>query len=201
MVKIRFDLDQLHSGFTVPLLILVTAVGGYFLVLPKYKDAKVNKQMLQIKQDEVELKEAQLLSVEELLSSWKKNKEELKILDDALPDAPRVPELLVDIESLANASGLLISNLLLTIPPAAEVAKDQSQQKKIEGLLNSTDNLIPLQIILTLKGDYPGVKSFLTNLEQNLRLIDVFSLNFAAVQTETESQTFVLKLQTYYYKK
>ncbi|MDP3741004.1 MAG: hypothetical protein Q8R08_01615 [bacterium] len=201
MVKIRFDTSQLTSGLVVPLLVVVVAAVGYFLLLPKYKGLKENKQALAARQSDVALKEAQLSSVQDLIADLKKKQDEVVLLDGSLPDAPRVPELLSDIEALTLSSGLASSNLQITIPPAlskSDAGADAA--KRFEAILGPTENLSVLQIDLIVSGNYNNLKTFLTNLEHNLRLMDILSLTFTKADEETGSQEFALKIQTYYHK-
>ena len=198
MPRIKIDINQLSSGFIVPLLILVIAASAYFVLLPKYKALNEAKQVLVEKQTEVSEKEAQLQGVRDLISDLKSKKEQLASLDEALPDAPRVPELLANVESLSLSSGLLMSNLQLTIPQRS--SGDSKATPLVQGISGPLDNLGIVQVDLILKGKYVNLKTFLTNLEQNLRLMDILSLTFTPIQEENDAQDFALKIQTYYDK-
>lgn len=203
MVRIRVNLNQFASGFVIPLLVLVVAAAGYFYLLPKYKELKERKQVLSHKQDEVATQEAQLGGVKDLIADLKRKEAELAPLDEALPTAPAIPELLANLEALTQTSGLLAANLQITIPPTltrAEGGSDQAQPRRLEGVLGSTENLAVLQIDLIVKGQYLNLKTFLSNLEQNMRLLDVLSLTFTPAETETRTQEYALRIQTYYHK-
>lgn len=203
MIKIRIGANQLTSGFVIPLLILLLAAIGYFFLLPKNKELKESKQALAVKENEVAIRVAQLSSVKGLIADHKRKEAELAPLDEALPTAPAIPELLANIEALIGASGLVAANLQITIPPTltkAEAGADPAQSKRLEGLLGSTENLAVLQIDLVVKGEYVNIKTFLANLEQNLRLMDILALTFTPVEKGTGAQEYALRIQTYYHK-
>lgn len=202
MVRIKFGLQQLTSGFVIPLLVLTIAAAGYFFLLPKYKELQDEKRVLAARENEVARQEAQLISVRDLLADLNRKEEQLAVLDQALPTAPAVPELLANLEALTQSSGLLATTLQITIPstlPEAGSGQNPQEFKRLEGILGSTENLSVLQIDMILTGQYPNLKTFLTNLEQNLRLMDILSLTFTPVE-KSGDQAYALKIQTYYYK-
>ncbi len=204
MVRIRLNFNQFASGFVIPFLVLLAAVAGYFYLLPKYRELKEQKQALAKKQVEVSGQEAQLGGVKDLIADLKQKEAELLPLDEALPTAPAVPQLLANLEALTSASGLLTANLQLTLPSTVSRAEAtaglEPSHRRVEGVLGSAENLAVLQIDLIVKGQYLNLKTFLSNLEQNMRLLDILSLTFTPVEKETGAQDYALRIQTYYHK-
>lgn len=203
MAKIRVSLNQVTSGLIVPLLILTVVAVGFFVLRPKYRALKDLKQIAVTKENDVSLKEAQLSGIEDLIADFRQKEDELAVLDEALPAAPRIPELLANLDALTQSSGLLVANLQLTMPPAlskAEARTDIARSQRPEGNLGGTENVAIVQMDMIVKGQYTTLKTFLQNLEQTMRLTDILSFSFTPVQRETGVQEYAIKMQTYYYQ-
>lgn len=203
MAKIRFTHSQLTSGVITPLLILAILLLGYFVLLPKYREVKSNRAVLQQKQAEVQTKQSQLSSIQALVDELLAKRQELESIDEALPPAPYIPELLANFDHLAKQSGVLISNLSVSTPadsssPTASSAANRG--KRWESILSSTEKLGAIDIDLSINGQYANLKTFLMNVEQNLRLLDIKALVLGSTSERSQNQEFSVKLQTYYQK-
>lgn len=201
MVKSKYTITQYMSGIGVPLLVLLAGLAAYFLILPKFSALRAAREELAAKRADVQSRQGQLSTVKQLAADYETKKNRLGPIDEALPDAPRIPELLANIDALAKQSGLLVSSLQIT-PVSINVKPGETQGALPERtrLLLSAENLGVLEIDLGLKGKYPNVKAFLANLEQNLRLMDTDNINFGLVEIESGLQEYNLQIQTYYQK-
>lgn len=203
MARTRLNLRQYSSGIIVPVLILAIGFAAYFALIPKYKQAREVKKTLLSKQSSFSGQAAQFQSVKSLIKDLQEKEGDLEAVSQALPSAPQIPELLSNFDYLARQSGLLIANLQFTQAPTLEtLASGQglSQVKKTEALLRDADNLAVMQVDIVMKGKYLNLKTFLINLEQNLRVMDILALTFGPVDTESGLQDYTLKIQTYYQK-
>ncbi len=199
----KLNTSQLLSGIILPVLFLGALLGGYLLILPRYQDLQAQKADLQSKRDFFQQRSAQLQSVQEMVGELETKRQALTVLDEALPMAPRIPELLANLDALAKQSGLLIDNLQITpAPTLAELASGQEVTKvlRLEKLLASTKNLGVMQLNIKLLGLYPNLKIFLQNLEQNLRLMDADSIVISQTGENSSAHEYVLRVQTYYQK-
>lgn len=89
-------------------------------------------------------------------------------LNEVLPPTSQIPNLIINLEAVAEVSGLQIRNLNITEVPAA--GQGDSQQTEI-----------PQQVMIKMDltgGGYNAFKSFLIALERNVRLFDVEDLSF-----------------------
>lgn len=199
----KYTFQQIAGGIIIPILVLLIGLAAYFLLLPKYKSVKAVKGTVGQKQNELRAREGQLQSIHQLVRDLDAKKEELAVIDEAIPPAPRIPELLANIDHLARQSGISITNLEITsaaVLSTLQAGSEVGQVKKAEKILGSTKNLGIMQAELRLKGRYPNFKSFILNTEQNLRLMDIDSVLAGAVDEDSKLQEFSLKIQTYYQK-
>lgn len=195
--------SQYSSGIIVPLLVLIAGLAAYFLLLPKFKDARSEARVLQAKEAETEKRKLALQDIQFLTAELGKKQSQLESVNEALPTAPRIPELLANLEELTKRSGVLITGMqVIPAPTAATVAAglEVTRIKRTQEILSQTEGLTVMQIDLSLKGKYPNILSLLKNIEQNLRLLDVQMLVLDQVDIESQTQEFSLQLQTYYQK-
>ena len=207
MASYKFNSSQTASGIVVPLFVLAAGLGVYFFVLPKYRDLKASREVYQTKQADLNAQKSSLSGIKALVKSFKDNERKLEPVDGALPDAPRIPELLAIFDYLVQKSGMLVTNILMTLPVGAEKISEgprgtleQSKGPRMDGLISSTENVGIIQIDLDLAGSYGNFKTFALNLEQNLRLMDISAITSATGNDEQGNQRYSLKIYTYYQK-
>ena len=201
----RLDANQLISAVFIPVLILGIGLFGYLIVWPKYQNLNAERGLLATKKADVESRKNSLASVNGLISELKNNLDELEPMDEALPTAPRIPELLANFDYLARQSGLSITNLQISQGPSLEPTGPegfpvQIDDQEIVELLSTTENLGLMVVGGSFRGRYVNLQTFLLNLEQNLRLQDVQNSTLGQVDQESGLQDFHLKIQVYYQK-
>ena len=194
-------MSKYGSGVIVPLLVLGMGLMAYFLMLPKYKAIQLARDTARAKQAEFDTREETLKQVQALLVEYNQKKDKLKPIDESVPTAPRIPELLGNLDEITRQSGMRITALqIIPAPTLASVAAGQavSEVKKTEELLGVTENLAILQVNIELTGSYPTLKAWLQNAEANLRLLDARVVVADNIDEENGTQGFTLKIQTYY---
>lgn len=201
----RLDANQLISAVFIPVLILGIGLFGYLIVWPKYQNLNAERGLLATKKADVESRKNSLASVNGLISELKNNLDELEPMDEALPTAPRIPELLANFDYLARQSGLSITKLQISQGPSLEPTGPegfpvQIDDQEIVELLSTTENLGLMVVGGSFRGRYVNLQTFLLNLEQNLRLQDVQNSTLGQVDQESGLQDFHLKIQVYYQK-
>ncbi|RKX90930.1 MAG: hypothetical protein DRP84_12385 [Spirochaetes bacterium] len=183
MSPIKLFLLQYFKFITPLAVILILVLSFLFLLKPKYNEVKVSGALnLEAKQESLANKETYLTQLKSLEKNYESlPQSDISKIDNILPSKEDVPGLLVQIEEIAEANGF---NLLsLDISPVQNLAK--SKQKS---LINQ------LLITATIEGgEYSDLKLFLNQLESNLRLFDVKSLNFTS-----GSNLYTLNISTYY---
>jgi len=161
----------------ISLIILIVAITLVFLAVSPLWSAVVR-----LKTEIVE-KEKGIAKIEELLSKTEQLKKEYQETEEAaqkvllsLPKEEDIPYLLVQFESLASTNGLLLSSVKFN--PIVE------EKKKSVSALQSDEKIsgdFPKSLInMKLSGSYDAFKSFLSALENSVRIIDVQLIKFNA---------------------
>lgn len=191
----------------IGIVILVLFFSGYFILYPKYTeigdegglDYKSKVELL--KSRENELKQLQALEKE----FTKVSSVEIRKLEKILPSSEDVPDLFVQMENLARESGLSVTRIGITDGRTADTGNSRSTQQ------NSSDNattasgkisnISSVDVSLSVIGDgtYSGLKVFLDNIENNMRIVNVDSLSYTP--SEAESASYSINLTTYYIEK
>jgi len=112
-----------------------------------------------------------------------------------LPSSQDVPNLITQLEGLAFENGLILEEIgLATIE---ETGAEKAQKARLEE--KAKKNYQVLSASLKLIGSYSSFKNFLKAVEDNIRLIDINSVNFK-VETKEGIQLFEseVNLNTYY---
>lgn len=111
----------------------------------------------------------------------KLDQEKIAKFSDILPAEPDLPGLFVQLQAIAEASGLAVGSISFaeTADAAAPVA----------GQLASLDVSLAVSA-----GDYGLLKRYLTNLEENMRLLDVVSIGIGG----EAKGPYSVQLRTYY---
>lgn len=203
-MKFKINFTQAITGIIVPLLVIGSGLAGYFLLLPKYKEMRFSREALESKKALDARTASQLSNIQNLVADLAQKKKDLKPIDEALPAAPRIPELLANLDYLVKQSGLLLGDLqVATAPSLATLAPGQkvSKVERLEALVKATEDLGVMQVDLKVFGQYQNLKSFLLNVEQNLRLMDIQSMVFGSLSEELKLQEYSVRLGTYYQKK
>jgi len=154
---------------------------GVEKILSLREQINQQKQMFSEKQD-------LLAKMEKLSQHYEENQENLEKANYILPSGQDLPNLIVQLEALAFSKGLTLEGIEFS------TTGDNSSQDEIQKL----DYKI-LNINLKLVSDYPSFENFLKTLEENMRLMDIVSIDFSS-QSEEAFQTFDfdLNLKTYY---
>ena len=162
----------------IPLIIL--GCGYLYFLRPKYNYLKMTGGLtLNILKSSLQSKKEYLKNLEELKITYNNlTEEEKEKLEQILPLKKDIPNLFVHFENLIKQNGLKLSSINFTEEDTTE--EDIKKGVKI------------LNIDLGLKGgNYQILKKFLTNLEQDIKIMDVVSISFSP-------EGYNIKLKTYY---
>lgn len=119
-------------------------------------------------------------------------KNELPLVDQALPENPEVSTLIKQLEALSYQSGVVPESIKIG---QAEIM-DGSSAKKETGVKEEISQSI--RIKLTVSGDYQKLKTFFRSLSSLRRLILVDSFSFKAEKDEKQNLTLNLEAAAYY---
>jgi len=175
----------------IPLLIIVI---GYFVFLADvYGDYKQSKEYIQENQDQLQVKNAQLLDLKKVHQGFK----DISLADrarvaDILPQAIDESSLYVNIEKLItnpNVTGQLEDTF---ISQYKEDARKKKKSKAAIDLLST--NLHKADVRLSATDiNYINLKNLFDLVEKNIRLFDVKSFSYSA-----EDGALELNIMAYY---
>lgn len=164
----RFDVKQLKKILPVINGIIFIIV-FLFLVLPEFQSFRGLQKTIKEQQKAI-INKQEVLG---LIASLDRSK--ISRLEYLMPDKAQEPELLAQAEQLAAQSNLALSSVNFKVNQAAgEVVISEE-----------------------LSGAYGYFKDFLDNLEKNLRLMDILSINISQID-KSNALKFNLEIKTYF---
>ncbi len=168
----------------LPYIIIAFALSAlmvFVLVLPKYESFNVKKQEIFAKENELKSQEDYFQKIQGISEEIKSYQDSILKIESALPQSRSVPELLNFFQKIASQSGLSMNKVDL-----AFVASDFEEE------------VMTTEINLALKGDYSGLKNFLSVAEKSARLIEIEDVSFNYPEKGT-AFTFNLRIRVYSY--
>lgn len=158
----------------------------FWAALPLYYDAKAAIDIK--KQNESNLSDRLKLTANlgQLIGQYNNRLNDVASFSKSIPDGQNIPELLVNLETLASENGLIFSGV-------------NFKPKDLKAVGIKT-----LIMEMKLKGSYPALKNYLEAMEKSLRIFDVISISFAGVApgqigAKIDNLEFNLLVNTYYY--
>lgn len=132
--------------------------------------------------------------VQELTRAYEDNKESVEKTEYVLPSSEKIPDLIVQVEALAFEQGLLLESIDITAIKEETGRTAEIPEEK------TAANYKTLSISIKFIGSYESFKSFLKAVEENIRLMDISSVDFSSETEEADIFRFGITLTTYYYQ-
>ena len=165
---------------TLACVIVIGGV-GYFVINPGISGLKDASVKLDAKAKEVTELNDKITTLKSLQSQFTQASDTVEKLQLAIPSTDQMPEIMVQIETMASESGLRVNS----IQPAKETTAGNVAESKAS-----------VPVTVSLQGDYPGLYTFLTKMEKDIRPMNVKSINIAtATKEETSVVNFTLNLE------
>ena len=126
------------------------------------------------------------------------------LVEAALPASPDVPNLLVVINSLIIDAGLITENISIQENVAVREQAAQISGRLVEAGLRTQEladqGIGVAEVSFTARGTYESFKAFSEAAEKSLRLFDLATIDFSAVQQSGGSTQFRfdVTMRTYY---
>lgn len=168
----------------------------YFYISPIFKDIDFLKSEIAAQETKLETKKEELAKLESFdrqLAGLTEEKEKLAI---ALPNDPKVEELMVEFEALVIKSGMALENI--------SISAKNIDQKTTQAKENTDPIAKKALVVLSTQGTYDALKRFIKLSQEDLRLMDIQKINFSSPKSEGASDSatiypFSIQLETYYY--
>ncbi|HVU75768.1 MAG TPA: type 4a pilus biogenesis protein PilO [Candidatus Paceibacterota bacterium] len=186
---------------TIVALICLVAAGAIFMLYTKPTYDTVQSQNAQIAQYDQALEKATELQQlkQSLLSRYNTfNPSDIDRLQKLLPDHVDNVRLILDLDSLAGKHGMALQNVAVS---GAESGAASS--KTASGAVGaSKQKYDSLTIKFTTQGTYDTFRNFMADLEKDLRIVDLVSLDLSNAISSGQSTfyTYDITLRTYWLK-
>ncbi len=193
------------------LLALILIV--FLLIMPGIDSLNLARTGFSFEESRLAEVQAQSQKLSALEKKYKDNPGELEKLTQALPKDQELAKLMINLENLATASGLIMDSVDFRAvekkssvnPPQMEEqdilpGKDQSLPAiPADGVQPPVQSYKTIAVSLKLAGGYDNFKNYLKSIEQNPRLMDVALLNYSSKSSQgLDSYSFSLDLNVYY---
>lgn len=181
------------------ILILILAFIGIIVLLdlPKFQDILSLRKEIKEQKEKFSGQQNIFAKVEKLTQSYEKNKENLEKISYILPSGKDTPDLIVQLEALSLEGGLVLEGMGFSAPGEEGMLSKAEEARGEEG--GAVKNYKTLVINLNLIGSYFAFKNFLKAVEDNIRLMDISSINFSPeLRGESQLLKFNLSIKTYY---
>ena len=186
MIKNIFIIILLLIFIAVIVFLDVPGVQG---ILNLRKNAEVQKEEF-LKQQEL------IARIEELTKAYEENKESVEKTEFILPSKEDIPNLIVQLESLAFGQGLLLEKIDFSTVKQETAAVIPVTEGS--GSAKAAQNYQMLNVSIRSIGTYQALKNFLKSVEENMRLMDTRSINLS-LESEEEFNIFNFDLTFYTY--
>lgn len=180
MAELKLILIKIKSaiaGFIVPILCISISVAlVLFVVVPSLKVLPTNSRDINSRQEQSKILKKKVDVLEKLVDFKSVVNEDFVLLSTAIPSESQVPQLLTQIDQISKESGMAIVTMNYTL---------------------SNTSVGEVNVTLTATGNYDQIVSFLSNLEDSSRIIELDNLRYGD-NKDAEGKaallvTFVLK--------
>lgn len=193
------------------LLLLIVASVGVFIgfVIPRYHAAQAAQATVASYNTNLATATQLQQSRQALITQYNNiPKADLDNIQTLLPDAVNNIRLIIELDALATKNGL--SSLRSVDYDPSQIPTAGSTATNTAAVQPTTNSQLPYKefdISFQTTGQYSNFLSFLSDLEQNLRLVDVTEIDFlppvsaiGAVPTPASGLTYKVILKTYWLK-
>lgn len=173
----------------------------FILIVPLYSSVRGLFAEISQQEETITKLEELLAKTKELKDGYQQVEAEANRIFLGLPEEKDVPNLLVQFESLANSNGLFLGAIKFgqlkgeeKSSPAPASAEEFSEEESADQPAPVINQQIPKEssVDLSLSGSYSAFKKYLTDIEKNIRSMDVSSFNFSIKEAGLGETTTIL---------
>jgi len=198
--KINALLIRYFKWLVLALAIIILAMGYFLLIQPKYRQAIKNVELVSQEKELKYLAQQKYLNqLNELKAAYQNiTTEDRDKIEAVLPNQAKTEELFAEIEAIVSKNGLILTSL--QIEPEAN--KSTAQNRRTTGsarrntgnkteIENLPEGIGKVKIVMNLLGtDYGSLKNIIKTIENNLRLMDIVTLDFSPAENQTSLELF-----------
>ena len=128
---------------------------------------------------------------DELLATYDSiPKDKLDRLNELLPSVKDTSAMLVNFEKMTQERGMLIKKI--------EFSRDEGGAVPRTSIARRTGPAPEVSYAFSVTGSYEALRSLLSGLEKNLRIVDVDAINFTAGDKDPRLWEFAITAKSYY---
>jgi Tfp pilus assembly protein PilO len=161
------------------------------LVYPQYQKLIFKKEIISKKEQEFKLYDDYVKNLKENSQKLEQYQKELSKIDQALPTAPYLPEILSYLTLNSGANGLLVKKFSFSI------TEPKKETEKLPSKTPSLPLFKEIKILLSLTGSYEGLKNFLSSLEKSARLFEVEKISLSLTKEGLFVFDLAIKIYSY----
>lgn len=177
----------MQKSSLISLFVLVLGLSlAFIFVLPEWNKITILNNEQTAKEKQLADSRSLIANIDELSAKYEKSKSDLEKLSLAIPSEQQLPELLIQFEDMIKGNGMIVNNVEFNDEGASTI--------------NEPSPLGDVKIIrtkLAIEGNYSNFKNLLSDMEHNIRLMDMIAINFSQ-GAEAGSMKFDVSLNTYY---
>ncbi len=198
----------------VEILILPIAMIGIIAALlwfvqPTYGEIKNLAQKIETKENTLEKKQKLVFDIEKLVNQYEDIEGRVNKVFYALPNKAEIPNVLVQLEALASENGMIFESSNFSKIQQSAQNKTTSENNAASSLetadqQNIIEQTRSVSIDINLTGSYENFKNYLRSLENNIRIMDITSINFSSSSGSSEEEevsdnfSYSIRLKVYY---
>jgi len=177
--------------------VLILLAGWWFLWRSAWQELKALPDLSSYESTRT-LAQEELSSLKKLNDDFPKlSANDRQRLDLALPHGQDLPNLLAQLEGIAEATGFIINEIGFT--EEREVPTTPVVVEATTTIVSPVTEAKKLTVQFSIQGgDYIDLKKFVNEVEQSLRLMQLTALSFTAQQAGSTGAVYTLSLRTVY---
>jgi Tfp pilus assembly protein PilO len=161
---------KLDRPITSAIILFVILILVFFLVVPEYKTFKKLRADLGEKKAQYNAEFDYYAEITKQYYELRNREEDLKKVDDALPENPNLGKLIYYFQKASGESGMIVKDLFLSKTSVTPTNSNVSGSAV-------NDLIFSLDVI----GSYSALDNFLASLEKSDRLFEVTSISFGSM--------------------
>jgi Tfp pilus assembly protein PilO len=188
-----------RRNFTNPtlqavLLAIILVLFSWFILRPKLSQTSETRSNLSTAQAKLKQTQADQNNLNQLVSKLRSSKDEVALVDEALPLSGRVSKAHLLMESLVQSSGMSLAQLNADTDQKVVSAGDKDS---LDDPFKKTRSLRTIKLTASVTGTMDQFKNLLELIEKNSRLLDVDSVDIVGGD---QSIRFRLVVKAYAYE-
>lgn len=184
---------------TAVFLTIGAVIIGYLFLYPAWQEFQsLRERNLELQQESAEFdsliqrRDALIAEINTI------SKEQRELLDQTIPLGAKAAEFIVDIEAITKKRGLTLKRIDLAGSVEVKTAgAGQPTTSRTPIVAQAQEAILEFPIGISVSGSYESFKSFLQDLEKNLRITDIQDISFVA-PTKGDTLDVNLKIKTYF---